>query len=849
MKLNLKKKLVSRCGKVKSVDFHPTFHWILLGLYDGSISIYDYNTQSSIQYLEVTPSPIRAAKFLPEKNYIICGSDDKMIRVFNYNTMEKVKEFEAHNDFIRSIAIHMKDPLFLTSSDDNTINLYNADNFSLIRTYEEHKDFVMKVTTNPKDYNMFASASMDKKVKIWSFSSQNSQLTLEGHKKGCNSVAFCPLGDKPYLASGSDDFTIKIWDYTNKHCVFTFEGHEHNITSLCFHPELPVLMSGCEDTTCKFWNINTGKLEDSKIFGYDVVWDINAQEEYNIIGMGCDEAILVFQMGNEEPLVSFSSSQHKLVYASQNNIYAINLKQIQHEVKDGEIISIPPKQLGSSEIYPVGISYSPNGRYFSLVSDKEFIVSPSGVYRSSCVGSCYDLSWSENDSFITKEGSTVKIYTELKVSKSFKPGFIFNGVFGGPFLSVKTEDAIYIYDAENTIFIRKIDVCPNKIKWSEKKNQVALLCDDCAYILKVNLEAIEAYVENVTEGNAKEGEGCDESFEISYDIGEKVLNGFFIEDVFVFQTVKNKINYAIGEKIFSITTLNAQYYLIGYLSSTNRLYLMNKNFQLISYLFPLSFINYQIAIIEKSFDKAAKILPTVPEEFNEKVISFLEKFNYYELCYSITKNQNQKFSLALKLKKLKEAKDLAGEDYEKIKMVSDLAIELGEFSYAEECMNEAEDFSGLLLFYSGIQDREKIKALAEKAVQKQNYNIGFAAYFEINDTENCLKILVESKKYPEAAIFARTYCPSKIEEILELWNQKLDEDVDNNRVTTKIVNPVNEENSNIISGCENLNNKFYELVAQSSFDDQRKLQNFYGVDNFSEIKKDGDVDVSTLIGK
>jgi len=67
MKIILRKKLVARTGKVKSVDFHPLFNWILLGLYNGSISIYDYNTQSSVQYLEVTNCPIRTAKFMSEK--------------------------------------------------------------------------------------------------------------------------------------------------------------------------------------------------------------------------------------------------------------------------------------------------------------------------------------------------------------------------------------------------------------------------------------------------------------------------------------------------------------------------------------------------------------------------------------------------------------------------------------------------------------------------------------------------------------------------------------------------------------------------------------------------------------
>jgi coatomer subunit beta' len=68
MKFELKKKLVAKSGKVKSVDFHPNFPWVLIGLFSGSITIYDYNTQASLQYLEVTSSPIRCAKFAAEKN-------------------------------------------------------------------------------------------------------------------------------------------------------------------------------------------------------------------------------------------------------------------------------------------------------------------------------------------------------------------------------------------------------------------------------------------------------------------------------------------------------------------------------------------------------------------------------------------------------------------------------------------------------------------------------------------------------------------------------------------------------------------------------------------------------------
>ena len=69
MKFEIKKKLVAKSSKVKSVDFHPTFPWVLIGLHTGCVTIYDYNTQASLQYLEISNVSIRSAKFIANKNW------------------------------------------------------------------------------------------------------------------------------------------------------------------------------------------------------------------------------------------------------------------------------------------------------------------------------------------------------------------------------------------------------------------------------------------------------------------------------------------------------------------------------------------------------------------------------------------------------------------------------------------------------------------------------------------------------------------------------------------------------------------------------------------------------------
>ena len=136
-------------------------------MYNGHVFLWNYNTQSLVKSFEVSDQPVRCSKFVVRKQWIVTGADDMQMRVYNYNTMEKVKTFEAHSDYIRCICIHPSQPLMLTSSDDMTIRLWDWDKgWANTQTYEGHSHYVMMVAFNPKDANTFASASLDRSIKV-----------------------------------------------------------------------------------------------------------------------------------------------------------------------------------------------------------------------------------------------------------------------------------------------------------------------------------------------------------------------------------------------------------------------------------------------------------------------------------------------------------------------------------------------------------------------------------------------------------------------------------------------------------------------------------------------------------
>jgi len=58
----------------------------------------------------------------------------------------------------------------------------------------------------------------------------------------------------------------QVWDYQTKSCVQTLEGHTHNVSAVCFHPELPIIITGSEDGTVRIWHATTYRYYNIKQF-------------------------------------------------------------------------------------------------------------------------------------------------------------------------------------------------------------------------------------------------------------------------------------------------------------------------------------------------------------------------------------------------------------------------------------------------------------------------------------------------------------------------------------------------------------------------------------------------------
>jgi coatomer subunit beta' len=725
---------------------------------------------------EVTELPVRSAKFIARKQWIVAAADDMIIRVFNYNTMDKVKSFEAHTDYIRCVAVHPSLPYVLSSSDDMLIKLWDWDKgWQCTQIFEGHSHYVMQVAFNPKDTNTFASASLDRTIKIWNLGSPDPNFTLEAHMKGVNCVDYYTGGDRPYLITGSDDQTAKVWDYQTKSCVQTLEGHTHNVSAVCFHPELPIIITGSEDGTVRIWHATTYRLENTLNYGLERVWAIGYLKSSNRVAIGYDEGAIMIKIGREEPVASLDSSG-KIIWAKNTEIQTVNIKAVggDFEVTDGERLHLAVKELGSCDLYPQSLKHNPNGRFVVVCGDGEYIIYTALAWRNRSFGSALEFVWASDGEYAIREStSKIKIFSKtFQERKSIRPTFSAEGIYGGALLAVRSNDFVCFYDWAECRVIRRIDVRVKNIYWADSGDLVALRSDNSFYILKYNREAVSAYLES---GQPIDEQGVEDAFELLYEISERIRTGLWVGDCFIYNNSSWRLNYCVGGEVTTMCHLDRPMYLLGYLSSQSRVYLIDKEFNVMSYTLLLSLIEYKTLVMRGDLQRANDILPTIPREHLNSVARFLESRGMLEESLEVATDPDYKFDLSVQLGRLEVAQEIAIESQSesKWKQLGELAMSFGKLDMAEDCLSRAADLSGLLLLYSSLGDAEGVSKLASMARDQGKNNVSFLCLFMLGKLEECIQLLVDSNRIPEAAFMARSYLPSKVSEIVSLWRNDL----------------------------------------------------------------------------
>jgi coatomer subunit beta' len=328
--------------------------------------------------------------------------------------------------------------------------------------------------------------------------------------------------------------------------------------------------------------------------------------------------------------------------------------------------------------------------------------------------------------------------------------------------------------------VRRIDVVPKDVIWSEDGTNVVLVCSDNFYVLRHDKTALAA---TLASGEAIDDDGIEAAFDLISEISEKVVSGLWVSDCFVYVSSSQRLHCLVAGCTETIAHLDRAQYLLGYMPEQSKLYLVDKELNVVPYTLHLALVEYQSAIMRKDFDAGKKFFDQLPESLHNRVARFLENQGYAAEALEISKDDDHCFELATQLGKLEQAADYIRKisaqanpgmlPRGKWKQLGDVALEQGSFELARSCFTEAKDLGALFLVHTACGDAADLRKTAKQAREAGVSNIAVLCFLLLGDLEEALQVLIAANRLPEAAFFARCYCPSQLSQVVKLWKGDL----------------------------------------------------------------------------
>lgn len=234
------------------------------------------------------------------------------------------KSIPAESSAARSDPLSHPPPFLITGSQDQTVKKWEIPRTPQQKGHKSGSRALYTRKAHDKDINainvhhsgqLFASASQDKTVKIWSAEEGEVQGILRGHKRGVWTVQFSPaqlpaiqgedgpVTGKGVVLTGSGDKTIKLWNLASYTCVRTFEGHSNSVLKVAWlkmpsnqeqSKKRVQFTSAGGDGLVKVWDANSGEAECTLDNHEDRVWAVGVHPENNTIISGSGDSTVTF---------------------------------------------------------------------------------------------------------------------------------------------------------------------------------------------------------------------------------------------------------------------------------------------------------------------------------------------------------------------------------------------------------------------------------------------------------------------------------------------------------------------------------------------------------------------------
>ncbi|ESN99870.1 hypothetical protein HELRODRAFT_101473 [Helobdella robusta] len=764
-------KFETKSARVKGLSFHPKRPWVLTSLHSGIIQLWDYRMCTLIDKFDEHEGPVRGISFHSQQPLFVSGGDDYKIKVWNYKQRKCLFTLLGHLDYIRMTTFHHEYPWILSCSDDQTIRIWNWQSRSCLSVLTGHSHYVMCCQFHPTE-DMIVSASLDQTVRVWDISGlrkknvapgpsgiadqfRNPGTTelfgqtdaivkhvLEGHDRGVNWVCFHPT--LPLIVSGADDRQVKLWRMNESKAweVDTCRGHYNNVSCVLFHPRQELIISNSEDKSIRVWDMTKRTCLNTFRREHDRFWVLGAHPTLNLFAAGHDSGMIIFKLERERP--AFAVHQNILYYIKEKYLRKLDF----NTSKDVAVMQLR----GSGKVPIYSMSYNPAENAILLTtraanlenstydlytipkdSDSQNPDAPESK-RSAGVAAV----WVARNRFAVLDRSHTVVVKNLKneITKKIQVPSCDDIFYAGTgCLLLKDADGIVLYDVQQKRVLGSMKAPKVKhVFWSADMSHFATVSKHHIHICNKKLESLCTMHETV-----------------------RVKSGAWDENGVFIYTTSNHIKYALTNGDYGIIrTLDLPIYITRI--KGNSIYCLDRECRTRVLGIDSTEYKFKLALINKKYDEVLHMVKNA-KLVGQSIIAYLQKKGYPEVALHFVKDEKTRFGLALECGNieiaLEAAKTLNDKDcWDKL---GEAALLLGNHQVVEMAYQRTKNFDKLCFLYLITGNLEKLRKMMKIAEIRKDLSGQFQTALYLGDVQERVKILKNCGQRSLAYMTAATH--------------------------------------------------------------------------------------------
>jgi len=241
-------------GSVYTMRLEPESSVLWIGQNYEGIHGVDVSNQARVFSISLPKQAIYAIQFWGSQVWV--GHDGGLITVLDRETKQVIRHVKAGQKSVRTMCL-LGDGKLAVGFSDGFIRVFDV-GFELVESWQAHQNSVFSMVYR-EEHQALYSVGRDAQVKCYSLEDHLELNSIPGHIYAINDLVFSPDGF--HFATASMDKTIKIWETATMQLkkVIDFArygSHQNSVNRLIWSNYEDLLVSCSDDKNISVWKIH-----------------------------------------------------------------------------------------------------------------------------------------------------------------------------------------------------------------------------------------------------------------------------------------------------------------------------------------------------------------------------------------------------------------------------------------------------------------------------------------------------------------------------------------------------------------------------------------------------------------